>query len=149
MKAVQIRVLVIMAFAMVGVGCRTRTSVRVVHTTPSVVNVSTPVNVTLISAVGVPPQLVQKPVPVVSSPPEQQQVLEPQVLAKGRVKLMLYLFCPVCQKYYTWKGGELPPDTLLYFWHPEAEEWQIYGGDHTAIMRQPPRPERIQCPYHR
>jgi ribosomal protein L33 len=64
-------------------------------------------------------------------------------------KLMLYLFCPVCQEYYTWKGGVLPLNTQLYFWHPVAKEWRIYGGDYRKIMRPDHSGTDERCPNHR
>ncbi len=93
-----------------------------------------------------PSQLVQVQ-PQIQPQPMPQPT--PVVAASSRPKLMLYLFCSECQKYYTWKGGELPTDTQLYFWHPVAKEWRIYDGDYRTIMRQPPVREVAQCPYHR
>ena len=69
------------------------------------------------------------------------------VVASGRPKLMLYLFCSECQEYYTWKGGVLPLGTQLYFWHPEAREWRSCDRDYREFLRRPHSPEKGQCPY--
>ncbi len=149
-QVVRVVVVAVMAVMATGCCCPRRVSsghvTRVVrHSSPSYV---TPVVIPAPDVGGLlPPQVVQtaQQATVLIQQQPAQSVPQPQAQAGGRVKLMLHLLCPSCQKYHTWKGGVLPPNTQLFFWHPEAKEWRLYGGDYTKIMRQP-QVEEPECP---
>ena len=107
-----------------------------------------------------PPPVMIVDIPSTPPPPPppvqvQTQQLQPTsqptlvVAASGRPKLMLHLFCPECQEYYTWKGGVLPLGTQLYFWHPVAKEWRIYSDDYNKIRRPDHYRTDELCPNHR
>ncbi len=159
-KIFSVLMVVVMGVLMMSGCCWTRKSINPTYTPPPVqeVGVAMPVAEPVVLFPPVPTQ--QQPVMMVLEQPKQAPIMsvqttgpepQPQVQSQPAPKktLMLHLFCEQCNRYYTWKGGQLPEGTELFYWHPEDKEWQRYGGDYHTIMRQPPAPERGVCPYHR